>query len=58
MTQLFDLSDEVAVVIGAGGVLGGAIAEGLAEAGARVAVVDLFPGGGEARSGCHHAELA
>ena len=49
MTQLFDLSDEVAVVIGAGGVLGGAIAEGLAEAGARVAVVDLFPAGGEAR---------
>jgi NAD(P)-dependent dehydrogenase (short-subunit alcohol dehydrogenase family) len=36
---LFDLSGEVAVVIGATGVLGGAIALGLAEAGAAVAVV-------------------
>ena len=36
--SLFDLSGEVAVVIGATGVLGGAIAEGLAGAGARVAV--------------------
>ncbi|HVR36686.1 MAG TPA: SDR family NAD(P)-dependent oxidoreductase [Methylomirabilota bacterium] len=35
----FDLSDEVAVVIGGTGVLGGALAEGLAEAGAKVAVV-------------------
>jgi len=32
--KLFDLSGEVAVVIGATGVLGGALAEGLAEAGA------------------------
>jgi NAD(P)-dependent dehydrogenase (short-subunit alcohol dehydrogenase family) len=37
--KLFDLSDEVAVVIGATGVLGGALAEGLAEAGAKVAVL-------------------
>ncbi|MCF7764569.1 MAG: SDR family oxidoreductase [Verrucomicrobia bacterium] len=37
--KLFDLSEEVAVVIGATGVLGGAIAEGLAAAGARVAVL-------------------
>ena len=36
--NLFDLTGEVAVVIGATGVLGGAIADGLAEAGARVAV--------------------
>src|SRR5437870_2981026 len=36
--NLFDLSDEVAVVIGATGVLGGAIAAGLARAGASVAV--------------------
>jgi len=36
--NLFDLTGEVAVVIGATGVLGGAIAEGLARAGARVAV--------------------
>jgi NAD(P)-dependent dehydrogenase (short-subunit alcohol dehydrogenase family) len=39
--SLFDLSNEVAVAIGAGGVLAGAIAEGLAQAGARVAVLDL-----------------
>jgi NAD(P)-dependent dehydrogenase (short-subunit alcohol dehydrogenase family) len=37
--KLFDLSGEVAVVIGGTGVLGGALAEGLAEAGAKVAVV-------------------
>jgi NAD(P)-dependent dehydrogenase (short-subunit alcohol dehydrogenase family) len=38
-TTLFDLSGEVAVVIGGTGVLGGAIAEGFASAGARVAIV-------------------
>jgi len=37
--NLFDLSGEVAVVIGATGVLGGAIADGLAAAGAKVAVL-------------------
>ena len=37
--NLFALSNEVAVVIGATGVLGGKIAEGLAQAGAMVAVV-------------------
>ena len=37
--NLFDLSGEVAVVIGATGALGGAIAEGLAGAGAAVAVL-------------------
>ena len=37
--SLFDLSGEVAVVIGATGALGGALAEGLASAGARVAVL-------------------
>jgi NAD(P)-dependent dehydrogenase (short-subunit alcohol dehydrogenase family) len=36
---LFDLSGEIAVVIGATGVLGGAIALGLASAGAALAVV-------------------
>ncbi len=35
----YDLSGEVAVVIGGTGVLGGAIAQGLAEAGAKVAVL-------------------
>lgn len=37
--NLFDLNNEVAVVIGATGVLGGKIAEGLAQAGAKVAVI-------------------
>jgi len=37
--NLFDLSGEVAVVIGGTGVLGGALAEGLAQAGAKIAVV-------------------
>lgn len=39
MTNLFDLSGEVAAVIGGTGVLGGAMADALASAGARVAVV-------------------
>ncbi len=38
-TNLFDLSSEVAVVIGATGALGGAMARGLAQHGAAVAVV-------------------
>jgi len=37
--NLFDLSGEVAVVIGGTGVLGGALAEGLADAGARLALL-------------------
>lgn len=37
--ELFDLSNEVAVVLGGTGVLGGAMAEALAGAGARVVVV-------------------
>ena len=37
-TNIFDLTDEVAVVLGGTGVLGGAMAEALASAGARVAV--------------------
>jgi NAD(P)-dependent dehydrogenase (short-subunit alcohol dehydrogenase family) len=37
--KLFDLTGEVAVVIGATGVLGGKAAEGLAQAGAKIAVV-------------------
>ena len=47
--NLFDLTNEVAVVIGATGVLGGALAEGLAGAGAQVAVVGRNPERGEAR---------
>jgi NAD(P)-dependent dehydrogenase (short-subunit alcohol dehydrogenase family) len=49
MTKLFDLTGEVAVVIGATGVLGGALAEGLAEAGAKVAVVGRNEERGNAR---------
>lgn len=45
----FDLSGEVAVVIGATGVLGGALAEGLAGAGAKVAVVGRNAERGQAR---------
>ena len=47
--NLFNLKDEVAVVIGATGVLGGAIAEGLAQAGAAVAVLGRNREKGEAR---------
>ncbi len=50
MTNLFDLTNEVAVVIGATGVLGGAMAEGLAAAGAKVAVVGRNAERGEARA--------
>ena len=49
MSNLFDLSNDVAVVIGATGVLGGALAEGLAAAGAKVAVVGRSAERGEAR---------
>lgn len=45
----FDLSGEVAVVIGATGVLGGALAEGLAEAGAKIAVLGRNADRGESR---------
>ena len=48
--ELLDLSGEVAVVIGATGVLGGAIAEGLAQAGASIAVLGRNAERGEARA--------
>ena len=47
--KLFDLTGEVAVVIGATGVLGGALAEGLAAAGAQVAVLGRNANRGESR---------
>ena len=46
---LFDLSGEIAVVIGATGVLGGALAQGLASAGAKVAVLGRNAARGQAR---------
>ena len=48
--NLFDLRDDVAVVIGASGVLGGAIASGLAAAGAKVAVLGRNSERGQART--------
>src|SRR3954466_1508483 len=50
MSSLFDLSGEVAVVIGATGVLGGGLADGLGAAGAKVAVVGRNQERGEARA--------
>jgi NAD(P)-dependent dehydrogenase (short-subunit alcohol dehydrogenase family) len=50
MNDLFDLSSEVAVVIGATGVLGGALAEGLAAAGASVAILGRNEERGHARA--------
>jgi NAD(P)-dependent dehydrogenase (short-subunit alcohol dehydrogenase family) len=54
VTKLFDLSGKVAVVTGGGGVLGGAIAEGLAGAGAKVAVADVALENAEARVAAIH----
>jgi NAD(P)-dependent dehydrogenase (short-subunit alcohol dehydrogenase family) len=48
--NLFDLTNEVAVVIGGTGVLGGAMAEGLAQAGARVALLGRNTERGQARA--------
>ena len=49
MPSLFDLSNDVAVVIGATGVLGGALADGLGAAGAKIAVLGRNSERGEAR---------
>jgi NAD(P)-dependent dehydrogenase (short-subunit alcohol dehydrogenase family) len=49
MSALFDLTGEVAVVLGGTGVLGGALASGLAQAGAGVAVLGRNAARGEAR---------
>ncbi|MCL5098662.1 MAG: SDR family oxidoreductase [Candidatus Omnitrophica bacterium] len=50
MIDIFNLAEEVAVVIGGSGELGGAAAVGLARAGARVAVVGLNTERGETRA--------
>ncbi len=47
---LFTLDNEVAVVIGGGGVLAGAMAEGLAQAGAKIAIVGRTREHAEARA--------
>jgi len=47
--KLFALDGKAAVVVGGGGVLAGAMSEGLAEAGAAVAVFDYHKENGEAR---------
>lgn len=49
--DLFDLAGEVAVVIGGTGALGGAIAEGLAAAGGKIAVIGRNSERGQARAG-------
>jgi NAD(P)-dependent dehydrogenase (short-subunit alcohol dehydrogenase family) len=50
MNSIFDLSEDVAVVIGGTGVLGGALAQGLAAAGAKVVVLGRSAERGEARA--------
>src|SRR6516162_8679813 len=47
---IFSLDGEVAVVIGGGGVLAGAMAEGLADAGARIAIAGRTRENAEARA--------
>ncbi len=54
--NLFDLTGEVAAVIGGTGVLGGAMAEGLAQAGARVSLLGRNSDRGEARAAKIKAE--
>lgn len=62
MSQLFDLTGKTAVAIGGNGVLGGSISQGLAEQGARLAIVgrnmdkadavakEIIANGGEAKA--------
>ncbi len=50
LDDMFSLVGKVAVTIGSGGVLGGAMAEALGRAGAKVAVLDLDAGAAEERA--------
>jgi NAD(P)-dependent dehydrogenase (short-subunit alcohol dehydrogenase family) len=47
MTDLFDIKDKVIAITGAGGVLCGTMAKALAEAGAKIAVLDLIEAAAE-----------
>lgn len=47
---MWSLRDKVSVVVGGGGVLAGAMAEGLASAGSSVAIFDFHKGNAEARA--------
>jgi NAD(P)-dependent dehydrogenase (short-subunit alcohol dehydrogenase family) len=49
-TSLFDLTGHVAAVVGGGGVLGGALCDGLGSAGAKVAVLDRTADNAQARA--------
>ncbi len=48
--DLFSLDGDVAVVVGGGGVLAGAMAEGMAQAGARIAIADMNEEAARARA--------
>jgi len=43
MQNLFDVSGKVVAATGGGGVLVGEMCRGLAQAGARIAILDIFP---------------
>jgi len=51
LEELYSLKGETAVVIGGGGVLAGCMAEGLAKAGADIAILDLNLENGKKRAG-------
>ncbi len=54
-SELFSLKGKVAVVVGGGGVLAGAMAQGLAQAGADIAIVDFNAEAAEKRAECIRA---
>lgn len=53
--ELFSLNGKVAAVVGGGGVLAGAMAEGLAQAGADIAIIDFNSEAAEQRAQCIRA---